>query len=284
MSLTATRPFRETLPLENDGQLSLFFVGAGSAFTKKNFQTNLLVVKGRDHLLIDCGSLCSYALASCYNTPITAIKNFFISHSHADHIGGVEEVSLLGRYATKSKPNLVITDDYKKIFWDMSIRGGCANGERHGETGLTFDDYFNQIKPALLSSDPRPLYEAAVGCINIKIYRTMHMPDSSASWKDSFYSAGVLIDDKILFPSDTRFDLPLLRWMDSTAPLECIFHDCQLYSPGGVHTSYDELKTVPEAIKRKMYLCHYGDNFEQFAPQKDGFAGFALRGVWYDFD
>ena len=52
----------KTLSLENDGELSFFFVGVGSAFAKTHFQNNILVIKGSDHLLIDCGTLCPYAL------------------------------------------------------------------------------------------------------------------------------------------------------------------------------------------------------------------------------
>ena len=41
---------------QNEG-LSFFFVGVGSAFSKTHFQTNILVTKGQDHFLIDCGTL-----------------------------------------------------------------------------------------------------------------------------------------------------------------------------------------------------------------------------------
>ena len=60
------------------------------------------------------------------------------------------------------------------------------------------------------------------------------------------------------------------------------FHDCQFFS-SGVHTSYDELKTLESSTKKKIYLCHYGDNFESYDPKKDGFAGFAQRGIYYNF-
>ena len=93
------------LELTNDGRLSLLFLGTGSAFSKENFQTNVLVVKGQDHLLIDCGTLCPYALSQKYQTPLTLIDNLVLTHPHADHIGGVEELILNGRYIKKSKIN-----------------------------------------------------------------------------------------------------------------------------------------------------------------------------------
>ena len=44
----------DQVALKNDGDLSLFFVGTGAAFAKTLNQNNLLIVKGDDHLLIDC--------------------------------------------------------------------------------------------------------------------------------------------------------------------------------------------------------------------------------------
>jgi len=95
--------------LSNQGDLSLFFIGAGSAFAKTLNQNNLLVVKGDEHLLIDCGTRCSQALHN-YQLPISEIRNFVITHSHADHIGGLEEVQLYGRYVGKNKPNMIINE------------------------------------------------------------------------------------------------------------------------------------------------------------------------------
>lgn len=272
------------LELSNEGGLSFFTVGVGSAFSKMHYQNNILVIKGNDHILIDCGTLCPLAFYN-YETPITNIKNILVTHSHADHIGGIEEVALMGRYVTKSKPNMYITNEYKRILWQQSLRGGNAYGEKSANGSyLTFDDYFNQIEPKLIGKTPRPLYEVNCGSINLKIFRTKHIPERMESWRKSFYSIGVLVDERILFPSDTRFDLEMLNWMLEKYPkIEYIFHDCQFYT-GGVHASYDELKTLPDDIRKKIILCHYGDNFNTLDPKADGFYGFAKQGHFYNFD
>lgn len=273
----------KSLELKNKGGLSVFFVGVGSAFSKIHYQTNILIVKGEDHLLIDCGTMCPYALWN-YGSSVVNIKNIFITHSHADHIGGLEEISLMGRYVSKQKAQMVITDEYKKLLWNQSLKGGNAYSEKHNGHYLTFDDYFNQIKPKLITKKPRPLYEATVGSLNLKIFRTMHIPEQASSWKDSCYSFGVLVDERILFPGDTRFDPDLLNWLVEKYPtIEYIYHDCQFY-PGGVHTFYDELKSLPEKIRKMIYLCHYGDNFACKNPEEDGFAGYTQQGVFYNFD
>ena len=272
----------DSLKLTNSGSLSFFFVGTGSAFSKKNFQNNVIIIKGKDHLLVDCGTLCPLALTT-YNSSITNITSLLVTHSHADHIGGLEEAALMCRYVTKQRPKMIIADGYKRILWGQSLRGGCSHGEYTDGGYMKFDDYFEQIKPKLLARSPRPLYEVQFESINIKLYRTKHIPDTAGTWHNSFYSVGLLVDDRILFTGDTRFDLPLLEWMTHDYNIEYIFHDCQFYE-GGVHAAYSQLKTLPAGMKKKTYLCHYGDNYEKFNPVADGFAGFAQRGVYYNFD
>ena len=81
------------LKLESPGGLRLCFIGAGSAFTKKFYQNNLLILKGGDHLLVDCGTRAPEALARL-GLSVTQVRNYLITHSHADHVGGLEEVKI----------------------------------------------------------------------------------------------------------------------------------------------------------------------------------------------
>lgn len=276
------QPLRGKLQLTSSEGLRFFFVGTGSAFSRKNFQNNLLIIKGDDHLLIDCGTSCPYALTT-YGSNIGEIQNVLVTHSHADHIGGLEEMAFIGMYTTKKKTRMIITDEYKEILWEQSLRGGCGMSDSRPNGIMTFEDYFIQQAPELISETPRPFYRTKMGSIDIKIFRTKHIPSMTGSWKDMFYSVGVLIDDRILFPADTVLDRELLDWMLGEYPIEWIFHDCQFFK-SGVHSAYPDLCTLPADIKKKMYLCHYGDNFEAYTPKKEGFAGFVQRGAYYCFD
>ncbi|HBD96080.1 MAG: hypothetical protein A2015_16905 [Spirochaetes bacterium GWF1_31_7] len=271
------------LELTNDGKLTFFFLGIGSAFSKLHYQTNLLIIKGQDHVLIDCGTVCPTALHN-YKSSIINISNFLITHSHADHIGGLEESALMGRYVTKKRPNMIITDEYKDLLWNSSLKGGLAFGEIYEGKPLEYHHFFNQIKPEMISKSPRPLYEINAGSINIKLYRTMHIPDSAKSWSDSSLSYGILVDNRVIFSSDTRFDIDLINWLLKDYPtIEHIFHDCQFF-PGGVHASFQELSTLDPEIKKMINLCHYGDNYKNFHPRDNGFAGFARQGCYYIFN
>lgn len=270
--------------LFNSGDLELFFIGVGSAFSKRLYQTNLLIIKGEDHLLIDCGTRCPHAFHEL-GIPISEVNNLLITHSHADHIGGLEEVALLGRYSKKRKPIMIINETYQHILWDMSLRGGVAYNEEEARLALTFEDFFDVIRPEALPEYPRETFGTKVGNIDIKMVRTKHIPDSSSNWLSSFWSCGVIIDDRVMFTSDTQFDEDLIQQYGKRFNFEAIFHDCQFFS-GGVHASLEELNNLPAKFKNKMYISHYGDNWEDYSEMVDefGFAGLAMQHVYYNFD
>ncbi|MBO6821671.1 MAG: MBL fold metallo-hydrolase [Pseudomonadales bacterium] len=268
------------VPLKTQGGLSLYFIGCGSAFAKTLNQNNLIIAKGDDHLLVDCGTRCSQALHDAGGS-IAQIQNYLITHSHADHVGGLEEVQLFGRYVLKKKPNMVVTRAYEEILWEQSLRGGSELSEK---APLEFSDLWNVIRPKKLKSYPRETFEVDIGGINIKMPRTMHFPDSAKSWRGCAWSCAVIIDDRILFTSDTRFDPELLSSFDEMFDFEVIFHDCQMFT-GGVHASIDELCTLPESLRRRIVLMHYGDNWQNFKPQakQAGFHSWAKEQHTYSF-
>lgn len=270
----------DTIRLTNAGELSVYFIGAGSAFAKTLGQNNLLIVKGDDHLLIDCGSKCSQSLFN-KDLAISEVQNYLITHSHADHIGGLEEVQLFGRYVSQKKPNMVINEEYQKILWEQSLRGGSEMSE---STPLSFEDLWNPIRPSMNKDCPRETWEAQIGGLNVKMPRTMHYPDDAPTWKESFWSVGIIIDDRILYTSDTRFDLDLLVSFDEMYDFDVIYHDCQLFT-GGVHASLNELKTLPAHLKSRIVLMHYGDNWKAFEQEAldDGFQAWAQEEHLYRF-
>ena len=94
----------------------------------------------------------------------------------------------------------------------------------------------------------------------------------------------MVIDEKVIFSGDTRFDISLFTDLDVlNQKYKTIFHDCQLFNPGTVHATYDELKLLPNEIKNKMSLVHYGDTFENFVPINDGFLEFTQPWKLYRF-
>lgn len=275
---------QKPLPLTNAGQLSLFTVGCGAAFSKVLYQNNVLIVKGNTHVMIDCGTRTPQALSEL-GQPVSHIGTWLITHSHADHIGGLEEVMLIGRYLVQSKPGVIITPEYEETLWNMSLRGGGEFNEVHDGTGLVFSDFCNAIRPQPLEGYPRDTREVVVGDLNLKLVRTRHFPQQAPSWKESAYSVGVILDDRVFFTGDTQFDAELLQSYDARFNFEVIFHDVQFFT-GGIHAGLDELVTLPATLKSRMILMHYGDAWKKQVKRvkQEGFAGFARQGSFYTFD
>jgi hypothetical protein len=112
----------------------------------------------------------------------------------------------------------------------------------------------------------------------------MHIPEQPNSWQSSFWSSGIVIDERILFTSDTRYDPDLITTFDALFPIEAFFHDCQFFT-GGVHAGLDEISQFPESIRRRMVLVHYGDNWEdnEEKVKNYGFVGLGKQWHFYDF-
>jgi ribonuclease BN (tRNA processing enzyme) len=254
---------------ESKKGLVFCFPGVGSAFSKKNDQTSLIIAKNGKTILIDVGTTIPRAL-STRGISILDFDYYHITHSHADHMGGLEELLLMSRYVAKKKPRLIITEDYEHLLWEKSLKGGCEHNEADP---LKFTDLINPIQPQPIRSDRREMYEIWVDDIHLLLFRTLHIPGEMVDWKSTFWSTGLLVDGEVLFTSDTRFDLAIFEDLPM-GKVKTIFHDCQLFDPGVVHATYSELKTLPAEIRHKMWLIHYGDTADQFQPKNDGFAGF----------
>ena len=272
-----------SLPLTNHGALSVYFVGTGSAFVKSLFQNNVVIVKGDQHLVVDCGTRCMEGLDE---VGITApqLDNFLITHTHADHIGGLEEVMLVDRYLAKKKPLMIINEEFEEILWNQSLRGGCAHSEIHDGQPLGFGDFWQRLRPNLMKGLPRETWHYRLGDLDIKMPRTKHVPDTAKSWKDSFWSCAVILDNRVLFTSDTRYDPELVLEFDALYDFDIIFHDCQFFT-GGVHASLEELTQLPAHIKAKTLLMHYSDGWRTQidAVAKAGFMGFVRQSNTYLF-
>jgi ribonuclease BN (tRNA processing enzyme) len=273
-----TEAISNPLKLTSDGSLVLHFIGTGSAFTKKNYQNNLVLVKKDSHLVVDFGTKASQGLFE-KGIKVADIDGYLITHVHADHIGSLEEAALIGRYFTKKRPDLIIPDILEKPLWEHSLKGGLAYNEK---PALKLADLFNVIYPKEVKKFGRPAYKIAYKGFDLVIFKTNHIP-GTATLEQAAWASGIIIDKRILFTADTKFDLEMLETFDKAFNLELFIHDCQFFT-GGVHASLEELKALPEHFKKRMLLTHYADNWEQFHPEQDGFLGFTKPDLYYIFD
>jgi len=282
-------PAPKPLALENDGSLDILFLGTGSAFAATHYQTNFLAVKGSTHVLIDCGMTGPAAMRDLAGLEPTDIEMILPSHSHADHVGGIECLALMNRYVgqrfmNKPKLKMVVTTEYSEVLWDRTLRGGLEWNELGPDgMGLRFTDFFDFLHPQREEGHRRETFVIDLPCggdenLHIELFRTKHIAEQSESWQTSFISYGVFVDERVFFSGDTRFDPELIE--DYAPRAEVMFHDVQFFA-GAVHAPLPDLKTLPADVRERMYLVHYADNWE--AQDISDFAGWVKQGVLYRF-
>lgn len=258
------------------GGFSLTFLGSGSAFyigakPSENWQSNVLIEapSGR-RLLIDCGTDIRFSLHE-QGLAATDIDDVFISHVHADHVGGMEWLAFSTKFsASGRKPRLFANREVLEDLWSRSLQGGL--GSLEGEVA-SLQTYFDvHAIPANHGFTWEGVY--------FRLVQVMHNMDGDRICP----TFGLLFDlgsTRIFFTADTQFTPNQLDWLYEDADI--IFHDCETApSPSGIHAHYEQLMTLPANVRKKMWLYHY-----QPGPKKkatlDGFAGWVGKGQCFAF-
>ena len=249
------------------------FIGTANAFYSKpdNFQSNLLIIApNNEKLLIDCGSDARRALAKL-NFNHTDITHVYISHQHSDHIGGLDWLALSSYFTPGcDKPHLYLPEPLMPSLWEDSLKGQLSTLPEEVSVHTYFDIQACKIDESFqwqgLSLTPVFSYHAPNG--------DDHMPCYSL-WIESAQS-------NVFFTADTTFTPEYHQPYFEKA--DTIFHDCETTPhKSGVHAHYDQLKTLSNDIKKKMYLYHYHDPTIH-DPIKDGFIGFAKPGITIEIE
>lgn len=299
--------YGKKLPLSTrSGQLRLIALGVGGAFSSKMYQSNFIIVKGANTLFVDAGSKTTLKLAE-FHLSAHDIQNLLITHSHADHIGSLEELALKRRYEApfiempkkededfpayfkrmlqartegRFRQTIYVPEHYENLLWQQSLRGGLAFSEKVDDKSGEMDmsHYFKVVHPRKLARKRgrRDCWEfVAPGKtkrddIHIVSFLTNHIPDSAHDWREAAYTTGFVIDGRVLVSGDTKYDPEMVDQFGSGC--DAIFHDCQHF-PGGVHASYAQLKELPPKVKERMYLYHLSDGMLEIDVLQDGFAG-----------
>ncbi|MDF1756821.1 MAG: MBL fold metallo-hydrolase [Legionellaceae bacterium] len=250
--------------------MKLVFLGVSSALTTgyKNFQSNMLITSssGRS-LLIDCGTDIKHSL---YDQKVSHsdIDAVYISHLHADHVGGLEWLGFSKLFIDQSRPSLYISRDQQQALWENVLKGGMSSLE---DRSATLESYFN---PQTIQ-DNAFIWEGH----HFQLVKVFHSINNNK--RIPCYGLMITGDHMQVFLStDTRFSPEDL--MPFYTKADIIFHDCEISKiPSNQHALYHDLKTLDNSIKEKMWLYDYANGRKPNA-KKDGFKGYVVRGQSFD--
>lgn len=219
-------------------------------------------------LLIDCGSDIRHSLFE-QGIGHNEIDAVYISHLHADHVGGLEWFGFSKLFIDKVKPALYISSDQRDKLWNNVLSGGMSSLESEDATLATYFD----VQPIHQQSFIWKKFLFQLIKVEHSMSNGVHIP-----------AYGLLItgdSKKIFISTDSRFHPNVLNPIYKQADI--IFHDCETSCiASGQHAQYSDLKTLDPVIKAKMWLYDYNDGLLPDA-EKDGFKGFISQGQSFDF-
>jgi len=235
-------------------------IGTGSAFSKRYDNNNALIYSNGFTLMVDCGITAPAALHRLGKT-FADIDAVLVTHIHADHVGGLEEFAFQMKFIYKRMPTLYVPARIADILWEHTLKGGLAQ-----EHGNTLGDFF-QVR-LLEEGDTARIAEG----LEVEIIRTEHIPGK--------ISYSLLFNGVFFYSADMKFNRSLLEELVYNRGVRTIFHDCQLKGEGVVHTTLEELLSLPEELQEKISLMHYEDCRDDFIG-RTGRMPFIERGVRY---
>ncbi|MDP4096872.1 MBL fold metallo-hydrolase [Paenibacillus sp. P96] len=225
--------------------LKLQMLGTGSAFAKTHYNNNALLDSGEAKLFIDFGTTAPLALHHM-GLPITDLDAIIITHIHADHVGGLEELGFRMSLIHGRKPVLYVAEALVEPLWEQTLKGGMYQKGMIERMGDIFE-----VRPLV----PDQATDLVPG-IRVELIPTKHIPG-----KDSY---SLFINERLFYSADMTFNPELLTKLVQERGCRAILHEVQLLGEGAVHTTLDELLSLPPELQQMIHLMHYGDEIESF--------------------
>lgn len=274
-------------------------LGSGGALGDK-FDTNFLIETDQMNrkIAFDCGRTWPEAMRSA-GEKWEDVMFVFVSHTHADHVGGLEFLGFSSYFKKgfpfgNNKPTLVGTWEIINDLWEKTLKGGMESLQGQVNTLETFfnlgilppngrfiiDNVLFSIVQTVHVVDNRRIKPSTGLMIELRKERECYDHDRPlfmTSTHSNFLNwNNVEIEKRVFITGDTQFAPNQIRGFYEIA--DCIIQDCELAKyPASVHAQYHELCTLPEDIKKKMWLVHYDGDLPSDWEER-GFLGFLKEG------
>ena len=208
-------------------------------------------------MLFDCGTLTPYILRDDMGMDLREIDAVYVSHSHADHTGGLP-IFLQSRYWIPK-----LTGDGKRVLPRLYCNGPVAleieewldvevkhlrsigNDERQR---FTIDDF-------TIWTCPFTEKGFVFGPWGFDFQFAKHIEYQPGIWKPTYGLSFKWKGKRVLFTADTANVADL-------AAYDYVFHDCEtLPFKSGVHAHYEEIVTAYNKLDKKpqMYMVHFSN-------------------------
>lgn len=238
-------------PEMNHASLGVVPLGVGDAFSELYYSSGLWLEYQGASLLIDCAhpirkSMRESSISSGCDIRAEELDGIVVTHLHSDHASGLEGLGFYSYYVINRALPLLAHADVMQDIWPQHLKGTMAPMCDLPDDQRTFQDFF---VPMMLQHQQAKKF----GPFTIECRRTNHHIPTDALR----ISAG---NKTLGYSSDTSFDESLIEWL---AEADMIIHETNVAS----HTPYEKLIGLKPAVKNKMKLIHYPDDFNKSASE-----------------
>lgn len=229
-------------------ELAFIPLGVGDAFSALWYSSALAIEYGDRRLLVDCPHPIRKILREASETSVAMDVGDFdailLTHLHADHASGLEGFGYFSHFVLGHKARIITHPAVRERLWCGHLAAGMEHlmhGPEAEAEEMSLADYFELSCLEEGSS-------LEVGPFRVECRRTIHhVPTIALRIHAGGRSLGL--------SADTAFDPGLIAWLDEC---DSIVHETNY----GIHTPYEKLAALPEALRDKMRLIHYPDDFD----------------------
>lgn len=224
--------------------MELISLGVGDAFTARYHSTCAAVRSRGQTLLIDCPHPIRRVMADArVGLDVGHLAGLVVTHCHADHVSGVEPLLFFAHFVLRRKLPVLAHPEVLHDLWHHHLKAGMQEllGPDGSRRSLSFEDV---AIPVPLSETVPTTFEG----FTLELRRTIHHVPTFA----------LRIDDgraRLGWSADTTYDPGLIDWLSEA---DRFVHETNL----GVHTPYAKLAALPAALRERMWLVHYPDDFD----------------------